>query len=55
MVVGFERVYDPETYAGGSVSHAGEVEGDDPDKMTHPGPPGWGLAVRLTTPPREKP
>jgi hypothetical protein len=35
-------------------SHARQVKGDDPDKKGYPGPPGWGLGVRLTTPPRKK-
>jgi hypothetical protein len=39
---------DPESYASssiatGSVSHAGQVKGDDPDEKGYPGPPGWGL------------
>ena len=47
--------YDPESYTGGTVatgrdSHAGQVKGDDPDKNRYPGPPGWVLGVRLTTP-----
>ena len=51
--------YDPESYAGSSVatgraSHARQVKGDDPDKKGYPGPPGWGLGVRLTTSPRKK-
>jgi len=33
---------------------AGQVEGDGPDKMGYPGPPGWGLGVRLTTSPCKK-
>jgi hypothetical protein len=33
-------------YATGRASH--------PDKRGYPGPPGWGLGVRLTTPPRKK-
>jgi hypothetical protein len=33
------------------ASHARQVKGDDPDKKGYPGPPGWGLGVRLTTPP----
>jgi hypothetical protein len=50
---------DPGSCAGGSVatgraSHVGQVEGDDPDSKGYPGPPGWGLGVRLTTPPRKK-
>jgi hypothetical protein len=30
------------------------VKGDDPDKKGYPGPPGWGLGVRLITPPHKK-
>ena len=50
---------DPESYAGGSVgigrvSIAGQVKGDDPDKKRHPGPPGWGWSMWLTTTPHEK-
>jgi hypothetical protein len=41
-------------YATGSVSHARQVKGDGPDKKRYPGPPGWGLGVRLTTPPHKK-
>jgi hypothetical protein len=37
-------------YATGRVSHVRQVKGDDPDKKRYPGPPGWGLGVRLTTP-----
>jgi hypothetical protein len=45
---------DPESYAGGSVatgrvSLAGQVKGDDSDQKGYPGPPGWGLGVRLMT------
>jgi hypothetical protein len=45
---------DPESYAGGRVatsrvSLAGQVKGDDPDYKGYPGPPGWGLSVRLTS------
>jgi len=29
-------------------------KGDDPDKKGHPGPPGWGLDVGVTTPPWKK-
>jgi hypothetical protein len=44
----------PESYAGGSIAtgratHAGQVEGDDPDYKTYRGPPGWVLGERLTT------
>jgi hypothetical protein len=42
------------TYATGRASHARQVKGDDPDKNGYPGPPGWGLGVRLTTPPHKK-
>jgi len=27
-----------------------QVNGDDPDIQGYPGPPGWGLGVRLTAP-----
>jgi len=40
--------------ATGRAILAGQVEGDDPDKRGYPGPPGWGLGVRLTTSPRKK-
>jgi len=47
VVVGFVRSHDPESYAGGSLatgslSHARQGKGDDPDKKGYPGPPGWG-------------
>jgi hypothetical protein len=38
-------------YATGRTSHARQVKGDDPDRKGYPGPPGWGLGVRLTTSP----
>jgi len=41
-------------YATVRASHAGQVEGDDPDKKGYPGPPVWGLEVSLITPPRKK-
>jgi hypothetical protein len=41
-------------YATGRVSRTRQVKGDEPDKKGCPGPPGWGLGVRLTTPPRKK-
>jgi hypothetical protein len=40
--------------ATGRASHARQVKGDDPDKKAYPGPPDWGLGVRLTTPLRKK-
>jgi hypothetical protein len=36
------------------ASHARQVKSDDPDKKGYAGPPGWGLGVRLTTPPHKK-
>jgi hypothetical protein len=41
-------------YATGRASHARQVKGDDPEKKGYPGPPCWGLGVRLTTPSRKK-
>jgi hypothetical protein len=41
-------------YATGRASHARQVKGDDPDKKRYTGPSGWGLGVRLTTPPCKK-
>jgi hypothetical protein len=41
-------------YATGRASHARQVKDDDPDKKGYPGPPGWGLGVRLTTSPIKK-
>jgi hypothetical protein len=40
--------------ATGRATLAGQVEGDGPDERGCPGPPGWGLGVRLTTSPRKK-
>nr|XP_042911792.1 uncharacterized protein LOC122272323 [Parasteatoda tepidariorum] len=39
--------------APGRVTQAGQVGGETPDKEEPPGPPGWGLGVGLTTPPRK--
>ena len=41
-------------YATGRASHARQVKGDDPDKKGYPGPPGWGLGMRLKTSPHKK-
>ena len=53
VVVGLAWSNDPESYAGSSdatrmASCARQVIGDDPDKKGYPGPPCWGLGVRLT-------
>jgi hypothetical protein len=45
---------DLRSYAGGSVatgrvSQAGQVKSEVPDKARHPGHPGWGLGVGLTS------
>jgi hypothetical protein len=39
-------------YATDRASHA--RQGDDPDKKGYPGPPGWGLGVRVATSHRKK-
>jgi len=36
------------------ASHARQVKGDGTDKKGYPGPPHWGLALRLTITPRKK-
>ena len=41
-------------YATGRTSHARQVKVDDPGKKGYPGPPVWGVGVRLTTPSRKK-
>jgi len=41
-------------YATGRASHARQAKGDDPDKKGYPGPPGWGLGMRLKTSPCKK-
>jgi hypothetical protein len=41
-------------YATGRASLARQVKGDDPHKKGHPGPPGWGFGVGLTTPHSKK-
>jgi len=53
VVVGLVWSNDPESCPGcsdaiGMASRARQVKGDDPDKKGYPGPPGWGLVVRLT-------
>jgi len=58
-VVGLAWSNDPEISAGSSSAtsmafHTRQVIGDDPDKKGYPGPPGWGLGVRLTTSPPKK-
>jgi hypothetical protein len=40
-------------YTTGRASRARQVKGDDPHKNRYPGPPGWGLGVRLPTSPRK--
>jgi len=54
-VVGLAWSKDPASYAGGSlptgrVSHAGQFKGDGSDEKRYPGPAGWGLGVRPTSP-----
>ena len=58
VVVGLVWSNYPESYAGGSdatvmASRARQAKGDDPDKKGYPGPPGWGLGVRLMVSPRK--
>jgi hypothetical protein len=36
-------------YVTGRASHARQIKGEDPDKKGYPGPPAWGLGMRLTT------
>jgi hypothetical protein len=36
--------------AAGRVSHAGQIESEDPDEKAYPSSPGWGLVIRLTSP-----
>jgi hypothetical protein len=56
-VVGLAWSNVPESYAGGCAAvrsfNVRQIKGDDPDTKGYPGPPGWGLSVRLTTPSRE--
>jgi hypothetical protein len=40
--------------ATGRATLAGQVKGDGQDERGYPGPPGWGLDVRLTTSPCKK-
>jgi hypothetical protein len=48
MVMGLAWANGPECCAG-RIFHAKWVKGDDPDKKEYPGPPCWGLCLRLTT------
>jgi len=41
-------------YDTGRASHARQVYAVGPDKEGYPGPPGWGLGVRLITLPRKR-
>ena len=57
-MVGLAWSNDPESYPGSSeatsmASRARQVKGVDPDKKGYPGPPVWGLGVRLTISPRK--
>ena len=36
-------------YTTGRASHTRQAKGNDPDEKGYPGPPGWGLGMRLTT------
>jgi len=58
-VVGLAWSNDPESYTGGSdvagmASRARRVTGGDPGKKGYPGPPCWGLGVRLKMSPHKK-
>jgi hypothetical protein len=59
VVGGLTCPVNPESYAGGSLatgraSQAVQVNtGRDQTKEKYPGPPGWGLGVRLTTSPHK--
>jgi hypothetical protein len=35
--------------ATGRISQAGQVKSEVPDEERHPGPPGWGLGIGLTS------
>jgi len=37
-------------YATGTAFHAGQVNGDNPDKKGYPGPPGWGVGHEANNP-----
>lgn len=48
VLVRFESLYDPESYAGSSVTtsraiQAGQVKGERTNEERHPGPPGLGI------------
>jgi hypothetical protein len=55
VVVGLVQLCDPESNGGSRLTtsratHAGKVKGYSPDYEGHPGPPGWGMGMGLTTP-----
>jgi len=47
------KCYAGSSIATGRASHARQVKGYDPDKNGYPGPPGWGLGMRLTPSPHK--
>jgi hypothetical protein len=59
VAVGLACSNDLESYAGGSVatgrvSQAGQAKSEVPEFERHPGPPGWGLGIGLTSQSRNK-